>query len=646
MEKVLEYLEKYVEWVAVTLGGVFVLYMVYSYVLIPPAAVEINSRQLTAGQVDDFIATETAEPLALKMKDTRPIDLTVQPFEQDFLKQMANANVTTTELAFLAPRTSLGGGLVPDGPSPDAPNPDAPQPVGDVKLVELPKARPFEAKVGRSMVMMNEGGLDANGQPVGNPGGAQPGQNPFAMGVAADPNQQMAVPAADRDWATAFFKISMADLDKAWKAAGIVSPKVPQLAQQTAFLQVITEREEQTGIDAKGQPIWGNRVTVKPLSNSQLTALPDPAMPAEVQLTYLQWAEQNQAGILQPTFYVVSSGDSWAGPGAPVVPVGAPAGGNIFDDPAAGMDMMPPGVDPNDPNRKKTPAEIRAEREAIRQQKKQEADQRRQQQQLEQQQRRGGGGGGPGGSPRPPAGMPNFQVRDPNRPNMRPGGPGAGYPGGPGYPMNPGYPVGNPGQPGFGQPGGDPNAAQAFPVPPSQFVPAANLPDIMVWVHDDSVEAGKTYRYRIRYVMKNPVYNTANLAAPNVVGVFALKQDEKNASDWSSPVSVAARTQYFIASVNQNRATVKVFRWQEGRQNMKEFTVNPGDIIGGKDGAIDFTTGVTIVDIRDGGTVLMMDPNSALFTRNTESDRRNPDLKKLEGEASMPSANAGFPINR
>lgn len=642
MQKVVEFLEKHVQWVALSLGGVFVLYMIYSYVLTPPATVEIAGKTLTAGEVDDYIRTETAEPLALRMKSTTPIDVNVQEFDKGFLATIANDGVKYAALDFLppVPRTGGDGGEI-KGPGTDPNNP--PQIAGDVTLPVPPKAVPFEVKPGRSMVVLSGiGGLDANGMPVAAAApvvvaGADPA-NPFAVPVAADPAIAGAAAPADRDWVTAFFKVSMADLDKAWKDAKLVPPAVPQAARQTAFLQVIMEREEQTGVDAAGKPVWGNRTTVKPLANiANHPPLPDPAMPPAVQLQHLQWADKNQAGILQPSFYMVASGDNWAGPGAPVVPVGA-VGQNIFDDPNAGPGLTPPTGATTDP-KAAAAAAIKAERDAERARKKAAADAKREQQ-RQPQQRRGGAGD------RPP-GMPNFQVYDPNRPNARPGGgyPPTGYPGATGYPGMPGYPTGmNPGgQPGFpGQPAGAP-AAVPTPVPQSQFIPAAGLPDLTIWSHDDGVEAGKTYRYRIRYAIKNPVYNTNNVAAPAISGVFAVVQDEKQASDWTGPVSIAARTQYFLASVYQNKATVKVFRWQEGRQNAKEFTVFPGDLVGAKDGPIDFSTGVTLVDVRDGGTVLLMDPRTGLFSRSFDSDKRNPDLKKLETESTGGNAAAAGP---
>ncbi|HEV7301217.1 MAG TPA: hypothetical protein VGN72_17765 [Tepidisphaeraceae bacterium] len=632
MQKVLDLLEKHVQWIVLGLGAVFVLYMIYGYVLTPPATVTIGTRELTASEVDDEIRDKVAANLNSEMERSTGLDMRIEPFDDKFLATIGNKDVEVQRFAGAFAPTVPEGSITPTpGPGPEGGevNRDS-----NVKLVNLPPAKPLGAQSvskGRSMVQMPAPpNADPNGQMAGDPNM----MNPMMM----DPNGQQVQPAqglADRDWASAFFRISMKDLAQEWRNAGLVPPNVPQAAQLTLFLDVTAEREEQTGTGPDGKPTWGNRVTLKSLPTVATLPVPAAAMPPGVQLAFQQWAETHQGDILQPPFYVVGGGEPWHEPGMVVAPIGGNDPNNpnnMFGD---GEMMPPPGMD--DPNRKETPAEIRARLAAEREQKaaaaKARREQQMQEQQMRRQQRNPGGPGGPGG---PPPGAPRFQAYDPNRPGGYRPPIGGGYdprfggpPGGaPPYPM-PGM-MGQPGAPGNPAP-------QAGQVPQGQFVPAPQMQDVVTWVHDDTVEPGKSYRYRIRYSMKNPVYNT-NLAGPDVVKVFAIKQDEKQASAWTEPVMIATRTQFFIASVLQNRATMRVFRWQDGRLNSKDFTVYPGDTIGTRDGDIDYSTGHTVVDIRDNASVLVMNDQSALAERSFDADRRDPEFQKLQQTLTPPTA--------
>ena len=79
--------------------------------------------------------------------------------------------------------------------------------------------------------------------------------------------------------------------------------------------------------------------------------------------------------------------------------------------------------------------------------------------------------------------------------------------------------------------------------------------------------------------------------------------------------------------------------------NVKDFTVQPGDPIGSVENGIDFSTGQTLVDIRD-GSVLVMDDQNILHQRSFDADQKDPDYRKMRDEAAPPSdgeARAGLP---
>lgn len=638
MQKALDLLEKHVQWLVLGLGVLFVLYMVYSYVLTPPAVVTIGGKEQTASTVDQSIIDNVADTLDTKIKSTSPINITVEPFEERFQATINNSEAQVARLNNLLPPIARVDG---EQPTPDKQDPNvSPGQVapGGVTLITLPKAKPLNAgkpggpgalTKGRSMLQPVNAVAAADGAGMPAPADAfiNPG-NPAANG-GVQPVEMI-----DRDWTTAFFTISMKELVAAWRAAGIVPPAVPNLAQQSLFLEVIAEREEQTGVDGQGQPVWGNRTTLKPLSTVNLLPVPDAAVPAQGQLVFQQWAEKAQGDILQPPFYPIVSGDAWHEPGVDVAKVGGNAAeGGLFDPNAGGM---PPGlINPGDPTRKQTPEEIRAARETERKNKAAEAKAKRDAAKAAKEAGRPGRSGPPGGMP---PGMPSYQAFDPNRQPYRP----------PGYDPRTGMP------PGFnpnmrpGGPGMNPNAGgPAVPTAPTGlFVPNPQMGDVTAWVHDDTVKPGKIYRYRIRYAMKNPVYNT-NLADKKVVDVFAIRQKEAESSDWTESVSIATRTQFFIAGVQPTKATIRVFRWQGGVLNVSDFSVQPGDPIGGTidgpNGPIDYSTGSTLVDIRDNGTILVMDDQNIVRQRTFDSDRNDPEHRKLQGEASPPSARGGLP---
>ncbi len=137
--------------------------------------------------------------------------------------------------------------------------------------------------------------------------------------------------------------------------------------------------------------------------------------------------------------------------------------------------------------------------------------------------------------------------------------------------------------------------------------------DPAIWFHDDTVEPGKTYRYRMRISIWNGfVGRRAALRDPS--------QAEKSAlvGEWSEPgdpVEVAPRVRFYVrakGSGNDPAALVDVFAWHSGNWYKESFNVQPGDTIGepkdvklgeSEDGKpqremIDFGTGAVVLDIR------------------------------------------------
>jgi len=104
---------------------------------------------------------------------------------------------------------------------------------------------------------------------------------------------------------------------------------------------------------------------------------------------------------------------------------------------------------------------------------------------------------------------------------------------------------------------------------------------LMFWAHDDTVEPGRTYRYRIRLGVFNPVAGTEQIAEED--------QDLKNKAilwtPWSKetePIEIPARLYFFPQQVQEaaKRVTVEIFKYTLGYWYSQIFPVDQGEVIG------------------------------------------------------------------
>ena len=140
-----------------------------------------------------------------------------------------------------------------------------------------------------------------------------------------------------------------------------------------------------------------------------------------------------------------------------------------------------------------------------------------------------------------------------------------------------------------------------------------------VWYHDDTVEAGKTYRYRgrvklwNRYVGRTRAMINADDAKKAVI-----------AGDWSvesEPITVTPSTYFYLASVKPGGASARleVWKWREGAWIKQSFEVGIGEVIGevktvktddydeaGRTvrAEVDFSTGAILLDIREDAPIM------------------------------------------
>jgi hypothetical protein len=180
--------------------------------------------------------------------------------------------------------------------------------------------------------------------------------------------------------------------------------------------------------------------------------------------------------------------------------------------------------------------------------------------------------------------------------------------------------------------------------------------EVEIWQHDDDVKAGKTYRYKMRYRLKNPIFGTNAGEPPALAEQFSL---DSEFSDWTTPITVPSLVNFFVAGgVVQGRSTVafEVFRWDQGQQKMERFDVAPGDLVGGERNGVNFITDWTVVDFRqdpranDHQILLVNNKDGSVVARSFGTDRNDrlyialkkqvEDAKAAERAAS-PAAGAG-----
>ena len=180
--------------------------------------------------------------------------------------------------------------------------------------------------------------------------------------------------------------------------------------------------------------------------------------------------------------------------------------------------------------------------------------------------------------------------------------------------------------------------------------------EISIWAHDDTVEPGKTYRYRARYYLKNPLYQQpAAVKNPADATKFAIASEF---SEWGPAIEVPALTNFFIANANMHQGTIRfdVYNWEKGVQHHTTVNVEPGDVIAANVNGVDFTTGHTVVDLRTDlksrePVVFLANAEGDTVIRTQRGDRDHPINKRLKevveaakAQQQQAAAAGGFPV--
>src|SRR6185503_354927 len=91
MKKVLDIMEKNVQWLALGLGALYLLWMAYSYVITPPVNVKIGQQELSPGKVDKYIENNVVTELTTKMNDPRTPNMSAPVYVKAFQDEMGYA---------------------------------------------------------------------------------------------------------------------------------------------------------------------------------------------------------------------------------------------------------------------------------------------------------------------------------------------------------------------------------------------------------------------------------------------------------------------------------------------------------------------------------------------------------------------------
>lgn len=554
MQKTLDILEKNVQWFALGLGAIFLLWVVGAYVVKPPASVSIDRKPLTAGEVAEYTAQGPVRDISSQIESQKtPPNIPVADVVSSYKSTMQVPKSPPL------PQYAFDTGVKVFNPSPGKPGPETPaNPNGAiVALPQLPKAQPQQSQAGLTVV-----------------------KAPEAKANAAPAAQQAADSGMDLVWVSESFVIPADALSKSFTAAFAGRQLNNPALSSTCILQVVLQRQRASSTDGAGQPAFpqgdqgieevapARTVTIDP---SFLKIPPATATPND-KYKYIAWAQEHPSLVYQPPFYQVIAGDAYQQPqpnspntavpgSAPIPGVQPAAPTNPSSQPDKPPVIFAPRADAASSGFRFTQAEMD----------RRQMDRRRQ---LDQ---RGGFGG-------------------------------------------------------FGNQFNNPNPGNANGL----IDPLKLTSDILLWAHDDTVKPAETYRYRVIYKMKNPLFNSVNIVAKELSDQFDLVSPP---SDWTQPVSVPAITKFWIQAYRRDGANVDVYHWQNGEWTHKSVLIAPGDQVPGTDW--------TLVDVRTGagGFVPEKDKYAMLTNdlgdisrRSLINDAADPGYQQLK-DATSPNKN-------
>lgn len=306
MQKFLKIAEQQVQWVALGVGALYLLFMAWSYGYQSDIAVTLGpQKDVQPGDVDSAIVKGPITQLDKQMEITDPIVITPPNVVAEWTKQagdQADLHLLPVVVSGGDPTRQFGS----VGPSDATVGEGLLAKIG--KLPQLPAAIPVAIASYRTLAQYADPTFDA----------------------AANPGVAVPMISRDLDAVSVEFKVDMKQLSKAFTDAFQApppAPPVPPKMFQTMYLQVTLFRQE---LDSSGKN-WTPPVAkvIPPLAiNVSPAPYPSSDTPSELEgRTYQFWAQSNQELILRPPFYPTAPGaDPWYMPDNPPA-AAADAGG-------------------------------------------------------------------------------------------------------------------------------------------------------------------------------------------------------------------------------------------------------------------------------------------------------------------------------
>src|SRR5688500_6250214 len=93
MPKLVKFLEQNVQWIVLGLAGVFLLFMVWSYVLQPPVTIPVGNQTLLPGEVADAIVKGPVEDIRRDIEKTEVPPMPMPDFVGQFVSNMKGGEV-------------------------------------------------------------------------------------------------------------------------------------------------------------------------------------------------------------------------------------------------------------------------------------------------------------------------------------------------------------------------------------------------------------------------------------------------------------------------------------------------------------------------------------------------------------------------
>lgn len=133
--------------------------------------------------------------------------------------------------------------------------------------------------------------------------------------------------------------------------------------------------------------------------------------------------------------------------------------------------------------------------------------------------------------------------------------------------------------------GVNPAAAATAPGTPAAPLALMDNPRVRLWSHDVTVEQGKTYRYRVRIAVNNPLFGRTASLKPEQAKLATDAVSRGEWSEWSDPITVDPSEFYFVTSASERdnlgptRASAELYKFYYGYYRRGTVTVEPGDTL-------------------------------------------------------------------